>query len=1157
MRTWKLSKRVVSFVVLLVTVLCLSSLVPLNVSATQADAGNEVTTYDSGFELKNLINTVGKAKHAVQHKGINVNAVPLNALDGTYSIMRSIGGSCMTTSATMATCSGGTDQLFTLTKTSSSSGETWYTVKNPSSGKCLGVYGTVVTYIGNPAADQDNRYVSMDACDGSANQQFAFLNGSSADTDGENGYMVCGYLASILNGFGSSVSAKGTLASGSSASFSLINGSDYVKASSAISSFYNAHSSTFGSIISYAPNVAAVKNAGYIVYFQSYKNGTIYALPDGYLYYDLGTSTIYQTTTMWNTNPTPTPTYTLSVTKSGTGSGTVTSSDGGISCGSTCSSSYTSGTSVTLTAAANSGSTFSSWSGCDTTNGSSCTVAMSAAKAVTATFTANVVTTYTVTPSAGANGTISPSTPQTVNSGSTTSFTVTPTSGYTASVGGSCGGSLVGTTYTTNAITANCTVAATFTASPPSSYTLTVTKSGTGSGTVTASSGTLNWSGNTGTASYTSGTSVTLTAAASSGSTFSSWNGCDNTSGQYCAVTMSAAKSVTATFTASTSSSYYLTVTKSGTGSGTVTSTPSGISCGSTCSASYTSGTSVTLAAGASSGSTFSSWSGCDSSSSAFCTVSMSTAKSVTATFTSSTPSSETYSLVTKWGSSGSGDGQFNQPIGIAVDSNGYVYVADLFNYRIQKFTSNGTFVTKWGSYGSGNGQFIIPEGLAADSNGYVYVADPTNNRIQKFTSDGTFVTKWGSSGSGDGQFNYARDVTVDSNGYVYVNDRNNSRIQKFTSDGTFVTKWGSSGSGNGQFSDSVGIAVDSNGYVYVAEWGNHRIQRFTNNGTFVAQWGSFANTTFLSELGISVDSNGYVFVAGETTDQVQKFTSGGTFVTQWGSSGSGDGQFNQPFGSAVDSNGYVYVIDRTNNNVQKFKSSTIATTYSITVTKAGTGSGTITPSSGTLSWSGNTGTASYTSGTVVYLTAAANSGSTFSSWSGCDNTSGQYCAVTMSAAKSVTATFTSSGGSSDYNAASAGITAIYNQYASFFGTKSGSIVTGTSGSATYYVQWFTNGAALVAWTDGYMYTYYNGTWYALGVVWNNATAANTMISTIYSQYASWFGTTSGGILTGTNNSATYYVQWFTNGAALVAFTDGNMYVYYNGNWYALGVNWK
>lgn len=71
--------------------------------------------------------------------------------------------------------------------------------------------------------------------------------------------------------------------------------------------------------------------------------------------------------------------------------------------------------------------------------------------------------TYTVTPSATANGSITPSTGVTVNHGSTTTFTITPDQGYTAAVGGTCGGTLSGNTYTTNAITAACTVAATFT----------------------------------------------------------------------------------------------------------------------------------------------------------------------------------------------------------------------------------------------------------------------------------------------------------------------------------------------------------------------------------------------------------------------------------------------------------------------------------------------------------------------------------------------------------------------------------------------------------------------------------------------------------------------------------------------------------------------
>ncbi|MBF0459720.1 MAG: hypothetical protein HQK99_17675, partial [Nitrospirae bacterium] len=224
-------------------------------------------------------------------------------------------------------------------------------------------------------------------------------------------------------------------------------------------------------------------------------------------------------------------------------------------------------------------------------------------------------------------------------------------------------------------------------------------------------------------------------------------------------------------------------------------------------------------------------------------------------------------------------------------------------------------------------------------------------------------LTQWGSYGSGNGQLNYPDGIAIDSNGYVYVFDSGNYRVQKFTSDGTFVTKWGSAGTGDGQFTSNLGnapgIAVDSSGFVYVVDSGNYR---------------------------------------------VQKFTSDGTFVTKWGSSGSGDGQFNYPWGIAVDSSGYVYVSDGSNRNVQKFKSSNIPTTYNFTVTKSGTGSGSVTTSSGTLSWSGNIGTWSGTD-TSVALGATADTGSTFTSWSGCDSTSGSQCTVVTSVANSATAT--------------------------------------------------------------------------------------------------------------------------------------------------------
>src|SRR5215213_9189669 len=76
------------------------------------------------------------------------------------------------------------------------------------------------------------------------------------------------------------------------------------------------------------------------------------------------------------------------------------------------------------------------------------------------------------------------------------------------------------------------------------------------------------------------------------------------------------------------------------------------------------------------------------------------------------------YSFVRKWGSNGIGFGEFSQPIEIAIDSAGNVYVTDFTSVanKVQKFTTNGTFITSWGSLGFGNGYFSNPIGLAVDS---------------------------------------------------------------------------------------------------------------------------------------------------------------------------------------------------------------------------------------------------------------------------------------------------------------------------------------------------------------------------------------------------------------------------------------------------------
>ena len=84
-------------------------------------------------------------------------------------------------------------------------------------------------------------------------------------------------------------------------------------------------------------------------------------------------------------------------------------------------------------------------------------------------------------------------------------------------------------------------------------------------------------------------------------------------------------------------------------------------------------------------------------------------------------------------------DGQFNNPAGVAVASDGNVYVSEIGNNmgggdRIQKFTSEGVFVTKWGRLETSDGEFKSPTAVAAASDGSVYVADQGNYRIQKFS---------------------------------------------------------------------------------------------------------------------------------------------------------------------------------------------------------------------------------------------------------------------------------------------------------------------------------------------------------------------------------------------------------------------------------------
>ncbi|WP_420265434.1 PQQ-binding-like beta-propeller repeat protein [Candidatus Magnetominusculus dajiuhuensis] len=472
---------------------------------------------------------------------------------------------------------------------------------------------------------------------------------------------------------------------------------------------------------------------------------------------------------------------------------------------------------------------------------------------------------------------------------------------------------------------------------------------------------------------------------------------------------------------------------------------------------------------------------------------------------------------------------------GAVVGQDGTIYVCG--NKMVHAFTPDGTQL--WQS-ASGTAEYLTP---ALSSSGIIYTGTGSTGKIFALSA-ATGATLWSyqtgvnPSYPNGPQYGVLSAPVIGADATVYLGSVD-GKMYALKSDGTLRWTYTTSAS-IGENCPAIGADgtlyfSSSNTYLYAVK------DNITSYTLSVSKSGT--GTVTSSPSGISCGSTcSSAYTSGSSVVLSAAPATGSTFTSWTGCDNTSGSQCTVAMSSA--------------KSVSAVFTAT-PSTYTLSVSKSGTGTGTVTSSPSGISC-GSTCSAAYTSGTSVALSAAADNSSTFTSWSGCDNTSGSQCTVAMSSAKSVTATFTTSG-SPDYNAASAQINAIYSQYASWFGTKSGGIVTGTSGSATYYyVQWFTNGAALVAWTDGTMFTYYNNIWYALGITWKALSdLATTGINAIYSQYASWFGTKSGSMLTGTSGSATYYVQWFTNGAALVAWTDGTMYTYYNSSWYALGVSWK
>ena len=252
-------------------------------------------------------------------------------------------------------------------------------------------------------------------------------------------------------------------------------------------------------------------------------------------------------------------------------------------------------------------------------------------------------------------------------------------------------------------------------------------------------------------------------------------------------------------------------------------------------------------------------------------------------------------------------EAQFNKPMGVAVDNNGNLYIADYGNNCIRKVATNGIIATVAGNGSAGyagdggqatEAQLNKPYGVAVDSNGNIYIADYGNNRIRKVTADGiiTTVAGNGSGGyAGDGgqateaQLNQPRGIAVDNNDNIYIIDFGNYRIRKVAANGIITTVVGNGSAGyagdggqatEAQLNKPMGVAVDNNYNLYIAEYGNYRIRKVATDGiiTTVAGNGSAgyagdggpAIIAQLSPSGVALDSCDNLYIADFSNERVR-----------------------------------------------------------------------------------------------------------------------------------------------------------------------------------------------------------------------------------------------------------------------------------------------
>lgn len=311
-------------------------------------------------------------------------------------------------------------------------------------------------------------------------------------------------------------------------------------------------------------------------------------------------------------------------------------------------------------------------------------------------------------------------------------------------------------------------------------------------------------------------------------------------------------------------------------------------------------------------------------------------------------------------------EARFRHVRGIAIDATGTLYVADQFNHCIRKISQDGVVTTLAGDGTPGYidavgsaARFNEPSGLAVDSNGKIYVADAYNHVIRTVTSTGVVATLAGGGREGrrDGGLTYAlfrrpRDVAVTNSGQVYVADTENHCIRSISTSGVVSTlagtglfeDWGfADGQGtDAKFDSMEGIAVTPDGsMLYVADSLNRRVRAVTPGGLVTTLAGDgtdgFLDGDRLSArfawLGsVALGPGGSLYIADSGNYRLRLLSAAGQVTTVAGNGNSGytDGSFSErlfvsPAGVACATDGAVIVCDK--DSVHKIRSDGVVET--------------------------------------------------------------------------------------------------------------------------------------------------------------------------------------------------------------------------------------